>query len=117
MNSKAQPSSERNTRTSDTGDCEKSAMVSLPFSRARAEREIIMDLMAMQDERHVSQLCDEDRKLFTEEAIGEVVQMDTQEIVAIAANLKPTASFSNGVGCKGTKGFSQGITCKIILKR
>jgi hypothetical protein len=92
-------------------------LISIPFSRARAEREILMDIMAMSDEQSLCQLDPEERKKFTVEAIGEVVQMDTQEIVAIAAAAGPTASFSNGVGCKGTQGFSQGITCKLILRR
>jgi hypothetical protein len=91
--------------------------VLVPYSRAAAEREILLDIMAMRDESSLCRIDPEERKMFTDEAIGKLLQLDTQEIVTQAAAIRPTASFSQGVGCGGTPNFSQGITCKIILRR
>ena len=91
--------------------------VLVPYCRAAAEREILMDLMAMRDESYLCRLDPKDREMITNEAIGVIMQLDAQQIVAQAAAVRPTGSFSEGVGCQGTPGFTNGITCKLIFRR
>ena len=91
--------------------------IMVPMPRADVEREILADVLAMRDERNLAALCPEDRKLFTEEAIGSVARLSTEEIVFEAVALGGGGSFSNGFWCKGLPGFSQGVTCKIIKKK
>ena len=91
--------------------------ISIPFSRSAAERIVLMELMAMRDESNLRRIDPKDREKFTDEAIGKIMQLDTQEIVAQASAIRPTGSFSNGVGCGGTPNFSNGVTCKLVLRR
>jgi|LakWasMeta3_LOW4_FD_contig_101_188407_length_694_multi_7_in_0_out_0_1 hypothetical protein len=91
--------------------------VMIPFSRAQAEREIIADLMSLRDERNLSCLSPEERKIFTEEAIGAVAILSTEEIISGAVLAGPGASFSDGFWCKGAPGITRGVLCKVIRSR
>jgi hypothetical protein len=84
----------------------------VPMSRSALEREIIADVMALRDERLLSQLSEKERKELGDNPAGEIMYASTEEVVRGLRD-----SFSNGFWCRGTPGFTQGITCKAIRRR
>ncbi len=76
-----------------------------PPSPEQVERELMLELMALRDERVMDQLSEETRRKITEATLGQVLYTDLD--AASLAN-----SVTQGFLCSGLKCFTGGVICK-----
>lgn len=89
--------------TSDPGEQTYTVKVSVP--REVIEREVIVELMALRDERVLRTLSEEQRQQLGENPVGRVAHLTTVQFAQLG-------SFTNGFFCKGTPGITKGVICK-----
>jgi len=86
----------------DEGD-----FVVVRYPRELVEREFMMDLMALRDERVRAGLPAEVLERLGDDPVAGIPFLTTRELAGMG-------SISNGTFCHGIKSFSAGVICKIL---
>lgn len=87
-----------------------SEFVTIKIPRAALQKDIEAEIEAFRDEKNLRKLTAEEREALGDNPAGMIQKLTFADFNKAGC----TATFSNGVGCKGTPAFTGGITCCVI---